>query len=52
MITWENVALGAVGVGALIAAGIFPTLAGYLIPAGVGLLGLATPTPKAKKADA
>lgn len=52
MITWENVALAALGVGALVASGFFPALAVYLVPAGVGFIGLATPTPKAKKPDA
>jgi hypothetical protein len=50
VITWENVALGALGVGTLVAAGFFPALAAYLVPAGVGLIGLATPTPKTSKA--
>lgn len=52
MITWENVALAALGVGSLVAAGFFPALSTHLVTVGVGLIGLATPTPKVKKTDA
>ena len=48
--TWENVALAALGVGALVASGFFPALSAYLVPAGTGLLGLAMPTPKMNRA--
>lgn len=52
MITWENVALAALGVGCFVIAGIFPDQKMYLLPMGTGLIGWAAPTPKAKKPGA
>lgn len=41
--SWKRIAMIALGGGAIVAGALIPTVAVYLVPTGVGLLGYATP---------
>jgi hypothetical protein len=48
-VSWKRLATYALGGASIVAGALIPVAAPYLVPAGIGLLGLATPLPEKPK---
>lgn len=49
--SWKQIVLAALGLGAIITGALVPAVGAYLIPAGTGLLGWAAPAPGRRPED-